>query len=769
MDASARSMAPGALTQFVLKIHSRCDLACDHCYVYEHLDQSWRRRPLAMPASTVRKAAERIAEHAVAHGLSRVRVVLHGGEPLLVGPNGLRAIAAQLRNVIGPVTELDLLMQSNGVLLGRQVLQVLLDHDIRVGISLDGDRAANDRHRRYANGQSSHDAVLRSLALLREPEHRRLYAGILCTIDVRNDPITVYEALLGQEPPRIDFLLPHATWDTPPLRPGATPTPYADWLLRIFRRWSTDGRPVPIRTFDSVRATARGGRSGTEALGLDEVDLTVIEADGSFEQVDSLKVTRDGGSATGLNVFTHTVDEVAAHPAIARRRTGLADLSATCRACNVLRQCGGGLFTHRYRTENGFANPSVYCADLKELIMGINEREPAPARRTLPVEEIADLGLAVFDAIGAGYGDRSDIGRLADLQLSVTRTLVAGVAAQSAVAGWQLLLDVDKAAPWAVQAVLRHPYVRQWAVTCLGSAGAHAEVLNWIAAAAAIRAGLGAELAVPVVEGAVYLPTLGVADLSGADSAVLRTAPGSVRLVHDDRVLTIDLSGSAPATAWVPSAHAELDGHSVVIEDSDPYRSCHQWPTSGRLNREARVTWQHSLAGAWRVVRSDAPRHAPGLVAGLHVVTPLAAAPDGTHRASSTRHAFGAVAAAQASHEALAVMLVHEFQHAKLAALLDVVDLVDRDYRGRLQVGWRPDPRPPEAALHGIYAHSAVAEMWLARSERDGADRAEAAANFRQYRDWTAAAIDALRTTGALTPAGDRILDLVGATVDTLR
>jgi uncharacterized protein len=28
--------------QFVLNVHSRCDLACDRCYVYEAANQSWR-------------------------------------------------------------------------------------------------------------------------------------------------------------------------------------------------------------------------------------------------------------------------------------------------------------------------------------------------------------------------------------------------------------------------------------------------------------------------------------------------------------------------------------------------------------------------------------------------------------------------------------------------------------------------------------------------------------------------------------------------------
>ena len=47
--------------QFVLKVHSRCDLACDHCYVYEHADQSWRTRPKAMPHEIVVRTARRIA------------------------------------------------------------------------------------------------------------------------------------------------------------------------------------------------------------------------------------------------------------------------------------------------------------------------------------------------------------------------------------------------------------------------------------------------------------------------------------------------------------------------------------------------------------------------------------------------------------------------------------------------------------------------------------------------------------------------------------
>ena len=114
------------------------------------------------------------------------------------------------------------------MLRGEEFCELFAKHLVRVGISVDGDRAANDRHRRYADGRSSYDKLIRAIELLRTPRFRRIYSGLLCTIDIANDPVVVYESLVALDPPRIDFLLPHAAWDDPP-RPGRTramkPTP----------------------------------------------------------------------------------------------------------------------------------------------------------------------------------------------------------------------------------------------------------------------------------------------------------------------------------------------------------------------------------------------------------------------------------------------------------------------------------------------------------------------------------------------------------------
>jgi uncharacterized protein len=361
--------------EVVLKLHERCNIACDHCYMYEAADQGWRSRPAQMPAATVTRTAQRLAEHARTHGLEAVRVVFHGGEPLLAGVAGLEQAILAFEAAAPPGVRVEFAVQTNGTLLTEPFLALFRRHRVRVGVSLDGDRAANDRHRRYANGRSSYEKAVAGVERLREPENREIYGGLLCTIDLPNDPIRTYEALLRLRPPRVDFLLPHGNWAHPP--PGLAPrtgTPYADWLIAIFDRWYAS--PVPeteIRILDSIMSLLLGGPATTEMLGLRPPSAVVVESDGTLEGNDALKVT-DAGAATGLSVHTHALDDLLVHPAIAAARRGLAGLAPQCRACPVVAVCGGGLHAHRYGADGGFENPSVYCADLLALITHVRSR-----------------------------------------------------------------------------------------------------------------------------------------------------------------------------------------------------------------------------------------------------------------------------------------------------------------------------------------------------------------------------------------------------------
>ena len=361
--------------QLVLKIHERCNIACDHCYMYEAADQGWRTRPVQMADATVDRAAQRLAEHARDHRLDAVRVVLHGGEPLLAGVPALERAIRSFQDAMPPGVRLDFAAQTNGILLTEPFLELFRRHRVRVAVSLDGDRAANDRHRRYPTGRSSFAGACAGIERLRRPENAAIYGGLICTVDVANDPVGTYEALLAHRPPRIDFQLPHGNWAHPP--PGLaarTGTPYADWLIAVFDRWYAAPQvETEVRILDSIMALICGGTSSTEMLGLRPPGAVVIESDGSYEGNDALKTT-DAGPATGLSVHTHSLDDLLSHPAVAAARQGLAGLGPQCRACPVVKVCGGGLHAHRYAPGGDFSGPSVYCADLFALIGHVQRR-----------------------------------------------------------------------------------------------------------------------------------------------------------------------------------------------------------------------------------------------------------------------------------------------------------------------------------------------------------------------------------------------------------
>jgi len=370
----ATGWRPVPFREFIVKVHSRCDLSCDYCYMYEMADQSWRDRPRRMSVEIARYTAERIGKHALAHQMPDIVLILHGGEPLLAGPDLISYLVNATRESVGPNVRVDARIQTNAVGLDDSYLMLFRELGVRVGVSLDGAAEAHNRHRRFASGRGSYTAVCSALDRLRQDSFRHLFSGLLCTVDLRNEPIATYEALAAFDPPRIDFLLPHGTWDTPP--PGRSPdpadTPYGDWLIAVFDHWYS-APMVGIRLFEEIMRLIWDGTSSGEAVGLSPARMVVIETDGSIEQVDTLKAAYQGAAATGMHVTHDPLDTALLLPGVVARQLGDIALATQCRACPIHRICGGGMYTHRYRSGTGFANPSVYCPDLMRLIGHIRE------------------------------------------------------------------------------------------------------------------------------------------------------------------------------------------------------------------------------------------------------------------------------------------------------------------------------------------------------------------------------------------------------------
>ena len=358
---------------------------------------------------------------------------------------------------------------------------------------------------------------------------------------------------------------------------------------------------------------------------------------------------------------------------------------------------------------------------------------------------------------------------------------------------------MEQSQPEVLNEVLGHPYVRAWSVRCLeqlrrsASADAPASAprqspglardlghLGAIATVAAIRSSVPAKVTVPVMDGAVHLPGLGRLVL-GSEPEAQRDHPdhrvavvvvdgGALDIQVADHTWTADIAALESASTagpdnaiphWQPVRKLRATDLTVTLEDTDPYRDCHQWSAAPRLSDAEVARWEQSFRDAWQTIQTNHPAYAPGLAAGLSALMPMRPGLEGRNISAAARQAFGAVAVAlPADPITLAFLLIHEFQHVKLGAVLDLYQLYDKADNRLYHAPWREDPRPFEGLLQGTYAHLAVTDFWRVREQVETGSAAEKAGQqYRRWRGHTRDAIDTLAGSGSLTPLGAEFVE----------
>lgn len=389
-------MAAARITSFLVKLASRCNLDCDYCYVYHHADQGWRKLPRLLSAEDREAFASRLAEYVAETGIRRAAVIYHGGEPLLAGAETIVDFTRLLRARVGSEVELEVGLQTNGLLLTDTVLDALEGERISVSLSLDGPKEVNDLHRTTRTGRSSFEKVEGALQRLKaRPD---TFAGVIAVIDASVSPRTLFEFFAAHSPPKLDFLLPDSHHGQLPPGREADPARYERWLIEAFDLWFDKYPQLPVRTFEALLDAIMGLSSGTDAFGLGDVSLITIETDGTYHDLDVLKVVGDGASKLEGSVRDTPIAAVASSAAIASHRKLLSKdgLSPVCRGCDVVDICGGGSVPHRFG-DAGFENPTVYCREMKALIAHVRRRLEGGLAQSAPPPRELDLDLAEFE------------------------------------------------------------------------------------------------------------------------------------------------------------------------------------------------------------------------------------------------------------------------------------------------------------------------------------------------------------------------------------
>jgi len=321
--------------------------------------------------------AELIHSHCLKHDIDTFVVEIHGGEPLLLGPKRFRAILDILLKKCTSA-RLVFLLQTNGLLLNEEWLELFARYGVRFGVSVDGAPERADLQRVYSNGNGSTQDLLDRIAQLRivTPLFEKQLSGALCVIDPQVGGASMIKWMIEHDFRSFDFLLPDATYVNLPANWNG-PTEYGRFLIEAFDYWRLLGVNAPrIRRFELMMLGLLGQPPQLDSLGGDIRSLCVVETNGSIGILDTLRICGGIYATDVLSVFDDDLDTHSEYYSLGRMQT----LSKKCTSCEYLSACGGGYLPHRYDGDS-FQNPSLYCDALYALAdhMMITLKDTLPA------------------------------------------------------------------------------------------------------------------------------------------------------------------------------------------------------------------------------------------------------------------------------------------------------------------------------------------------------------------------------------------------------
>lgn len=360
------------IIEAVIKVTERCNINCKYCYVFNKGDESYKQHDIYMKPETIEALANYLCAGVTDIGATEVRVDFHGGEPLMIGKRRFDSMCSCLAEKISPIARLQFSLQTNGMLVDQEWVDIFRRYNMTVGVSLDGPQEINDIERIDHKGRGTYERAATGLKILREARKEGLISafGVLTVVNPAFDAKRVYRHFvheLGVD--SLDFLLPidsHSSFD------ASTSEAYGKFLCDAFDEWVADDDPyVYVRIFAGTMGFLKEGQSAAvmmrQARAGDHPIIT-IASNGDVGPDDSLR-TLNLGLFSGNNIRDVPLKEYLNSTPYQNLMDAEGSIPDGCRDCCWKNVCRGGAangrLINRYSRHSGFNNTSIVCDGLQ--------------------------------------------------------------------------------------------------------------------------------------------------------------------------------------------------------------------------------------------------------------------------------------------------------------------------------------------------------------------------------------------------------------------
>ncbi len=348
-----------------------CNLDCQYCFFLTK-EELYPGSDFRMHDDVLRAyLGQLLAAHSQA---DEVVVAWQGGEPTLMGRPFFERVLELEAELAVPGQRVLNTMQTNATLLDDDWARFLADHDVLVGVSIDGPRELHDAYRVDKGGKPTFDRVMQGLDHLKE---RGVEWNALTTVNAANagHGTEVYRFLRDDLGAAFIQLIPIVEREGEAVSDRTVSgADYGRFLVDVFEDWvRADVGDVFVQMFDTTLAHWMGmhqtgmcvhARTCGTAMAL-EHNGDVYSCDHFVEPTYLLGNITEGRTLLEL---------VGSDAQVAFGRDKLTSLPTYCLDCDVRFACNGGCPKDRFiTTPDGEAGLNYLCEGYRAFFAHVDE------------------------------------------------------------------------------------------------------------------------------------------------------------------------------------------------------------------------------------------------------------------------------------------------------------------------------------------------------------------------------------------------------------
>jgi uncharacterized protein len=289
------------------------------------------------------------------------RICWHAGEPLAVPisfyQNAFERIRAADRKYNTTPCQVRQTIQTNATLINQDWCDLFKQHQVHVGVSIDGPAFLHDAHRKTRRGLGTHASTMRGINYL---QHNELDFSVITVLTQDSLPYAdqIFQFFIDNGITDVGFNMEETEGihRSSSLNQEAVAVPYRRFIQRFWQLVAQTAGEFKLREFEEICGLIYADDRATDTEMNQPFAIVNIDHQGNFSTFDpellSIKTDAYGDFVLG-NVLRDTLESVCGSEKFQRIYQDIAAGIDLCQqSCQYFGVCGGGASSNKY-WENG--------------------------------------------------------------------------------------------------------------------------------------------------------------------------------------------------------------------------------------------------------------------------------------------------------------------------------------------------------------------------------------------------------------------------------